>query len=195
VDAIASTQAELIARAEAGSKEVALLARRQTAGRGRLGRAWVSDAGNLHLSVLWRTGAIGHPGHWSLLAGVALHDALDRPNLQLKWPNDLLLHGAKVAGVLVDAGPGWLVVGIGINLAWAPEGLGRPVTALGGASVDAVAARLLAALGHWRAVYEKQGFAPIRDAWLAAGPAGIGLRDDGALLVPGEAPMVAGELP
>lgn len=215
VDAIGSTSDALKARACAGpSQEAALLARRQTGGHGRLGRTWHSIEGNLHLSVLLRPPTLRWPGHWSILAAVALADAVRRylpePNaLRLKWPNDLLLGEGKLAGILLEAsaseGP-WLVIGFGVNLAGAPPGLGRPVACLASMcpapAPEAFAARLLEVLQNWRARYDHEGFAPIRTAWLAVAhrpgdpivvgvgerrPHGAfrGLGDDGALLLDG----------
>ena len=185
IETTASTQADLIARAEAGAPETALMARRQTAGRGRLGRVWISQPGNLHLSILLRPGPILHPGHWSLMAGVALHQTLARSNLRLKWPNDLLLDGAKVAGILIDAAPGWLVMGIGVNLAWAPQDLSQPVAVLNGPTPTTLAPQLLSAITHWRTRYQTEGFFPIKQAWQAAGPLGTQLEHDGDLRPPG----------
>lgn len=206
VDELASTSEELKRRAAAGAGEAVLLARRQTAGRGRLGRPWATVEGNLHLSLLLRPPAPFRPGHWSVLAAVALADALSphAPGLRLKWPNDVLLHGAKLAGILLESGDDhgrWLVAGFGVNLASAPEGTGRAVASLDGATTpDAFAPELVAAFARSRALYAAHGFPPLRQAWLARGPhpgapvaAGLGdrriegrfagLRDDGALLL------------
>ncbi len=225
VDETGSTSEELKMRAVHPGPEAALLARRQSAGHGRLGRPWQSIEGNLHLSVLLRPQSLRWPGHWSILAAVALadtvHSYLPAGALRLKWPNDLLLDGGKLAGVLLEAGtaPGpWLVIGFGVNLAGAPPGLGRPVACLASAAPapapEAFADRLLQALQGWRARYVAEGFAPVRAAWLAAAHApgervtvGIGgqrvhgafrgLGDDGALLLDGpgsELAITAGEL-
>ena len=214
-----STQAVLKARAASGGGEVALRAGRQSAGQGRMGRTWQTVDGNLHLSVLLRPGALRWPGHWSLLSAVALVDAVraawDGPGaLRLKWPNDVLLDGGKLAGILLDAGASpepWLVIGFGVNLAAGPEGLGRKVASLGGAvTPEAFAGLLLAAMQRWRGRYGAEGFGPVRAAWLAAGHAPgeaivagatagrfLGLRDDGALLLEGPdgtVAVVAGEV-
>jgi len=227
VDSIGSTSDELKARALAGhAGECALLARRQPGGHGRLGRSWASIEGNLHLSVLLRPPAIPTPGHWSLLAAVTLADTvahyLPTPGrLRLKWPNDLLLDGGKLAGILLEAdffADPWLVIGFGVNLAGAPETVGRPVATLAGQcdvpQPDEFAVTLLEQLNRWRARYHDHGFAPIRDAWLAIGhrpgeplAAGTGeqriagafggLAQDGALLLhtaDGPRRVAAGEL-
>ena len=209
-----STSAALAARAEAGAAErLAILAHRQTAGRGRQGRDWSSPAGNLYLSVLLRpSGPARDLPQWSLLAGVALAEAArdvvpDPAALRLKWPNDLLRHGAKCAGILAegtlapDGTVAWLVLGFGVNLAAAPLLPDRPTACLGTARApEAFAERLLARIDHWCGLHAGLGFAPVRAAWVALGPAAgealavragggwrhgrfAGLAPDGALLL------------
>lgn len=173
--------------AAAGEPEgFAALARRQTAGRGSRGRDWQSPPGNLFLSALLRPREPArHAAQWSLLAGVALAEALsprlpDPSALRLKWPNDLLLADAKLAGILVDSAAGadggldWLVIGVGANLAVAPEVPGRAVAALAEVAPapppEDVARDFLAALDVWRRRRLLDGFAPIRAAWLARAP-------------------------
>lgn len=227
-DELASTQDRVLAAAEAGEPEgLAVLARRQSAGRGTQGRPWLSPEGNLYLSLLLRPGGPARSlPQWSLLAGVALADALapllHRPGaLRLKWPNDLLLDGAKCAGILSQGGVDaageieWVVFGIGVNLAVAPALPDRPTTSLAAQAGTApppedVARRVLAAIGHWRG----QGLAAVRAAWVARGPAldtplrlrhaGLpregrfaGLDQDGRLLLAtpaGLLPVAAGEV-
>ena len=165
---------------------LAILARRQTQGRGTQGREWVSPPGNLFLSVLLRSPEQARDaGQWSLLAGVALVEGLSplRPDpgvLLLKWPNDLLLDGAKLAGILVessataDGALDWLVIGMGVNLATAPEVSDRRTAALAQVATpppaEAVARSVLARLSHWRQVRQLDGFAPVRAAWLEHAP-------------------------
>ena len=229
VEEVGSTSDELKQRAAAGAGECALLARRQTCGRGRLGRSWGAVDGNLLLSVLLRPTAPFQPGPWSLLAAVAVAEALEavlppgapqRAPLRLKWPNDVLLNGAKVAGILLeaglDAGPGarpWLVAGFGVNLAGAPRNLDRPTASVADLvspppTPDAFAPSLLATLARWRATLDRDGFPPIRAAWLARGPARgdpvaagagpkrvagrfAGIGPDGALLLDGPGGVAA----
>jgi BirA family biotin operon repressor/biotin-[acetyl-CoA-carboxylase] ligase len=113
---------------------------------------------------------------FGLLAAVALHAAAGRDNLQLKWPNDLVQNGAKVAGILAEAaldargGIAHLVLGFGVNLAHAPEVEGRATAALGAEPPEDFARRLLATLDRWLGRQLLDGFAPIREAWIAAGP-------------------------
>jgi BirA family biotin operon repressor/biotin-[acetyl-CoA-carboxylase] ligase len=174
---------------------------------------WQSAPGNLYLSVLLRPRApVREGGLWSLLAAVALAETVapllpDASLLTLKWPNDLLLDGRKLAGILLDSaadGSGnidWLVIGFGLNLAVAPEVPGRVIASLGAvAPPEQVAEALLARLDHWRRVRLLEGFAPVRSAWLAraqpigtpitlkrggtdVGGAFAGLGEDGSLLL------------
>ena len=117
------------------------------------------------------------------LAVADLAQAYVPPSLvALKWPNDVLLAGAKVSGVLIESGPAaggglWLAVGIGVNLASSPSGTERPATHLGAhLSADAAAppapetalAGLAKAFDRWWGLWQDQGFAPIREAWTAA---------------------------
>ena len=195
---------------------LAVLARRQERGRGRGSRTWISTPGNLFLSVLLRPhGPMREVAQWSLLAGVALFETLapliaDRASLTLKWPNDLLLSGRKLAGILLDSAADaagaldWLVIGFGVNLAVAPELPGRAAAALAEVSPppapEQAATSLLAHLDHWRKVRERDGFRSIRAAWLdRAQPIGepatlkvgereyngafAGVSDDGSLLL------------
>lgn len=181
-DSLPSTQTFATELAEQGEpRGLAILARRQSQGRGRAGRAWQSEPGNLHLSVLLRPASPAReiPGH-ALLAAVALHEAAlhhapGRP-LRLKWPNDLMEDGAKLAGILAEAslnpsgGIAHLILGFGVNLAHAPEVEGRAVTRLGPIPPEDFAATLLARLAHWDGIRIGQGFAPIRAAWEERGP-------------------------
>jgi BirA family biotin operon repressor/biotin-[acetyl-CoA-carboxylase] ligase len=190
-ESVTSTSDVLRERALAGeAAPLALLARRQTAGRGRSGRHWASPDGNLHLSILLRPASPPQSvGQWALLAGIALAEiaALQDPEpmaLRLKWPNDLLRHGAKVAGILAEGqiatggeGPrpsslDWLILGIGANLAVAPSLPDRPSAVLVGAGTpEEMAKRLIWRLQHWIARHSALGFAPVREAWLRRGPA------------------------
>lgn len=212
-EALPSTSDRIAAAAEAGEPAgLAVIAREQTAGRGRAGRAWSSPPGNLYCSMLLRPGGPAREaGQWSLLAGLALAEAAGEIDpepaaLRLKWPNDLLRHGAKCAGILAETaldpegGLAWLCLGIGVNLAHAPELPDRPTTCLGGIEApEAFAARLIARLDHWARRRAAEGFGPVRAGWLALGPAPgtrislregpveggafAGLAEDGALLL------------
>lgn len=181
-ESLPSTQTLAIGLAEEGEPGgLALLARRQTQGRGRAGREWQSRPGNLHLSVLLRPEGPAREiaGH-ALLAAVALHEAAAHhaPGraLRLKWPNDLMEEGAKLAGILAEAsldpagGIAHLVLGFGVNLAHAPEVEGRAVACLGPIPPEDFAATLIGRLADWHAIRAREGFAPIRAAWEECGP-------------------------
>lgn len=217
-DTLGSTSDHCVALARTGeSGGLAVLARQQTAPRGSRGRTWQSPAGNLCLSLLIRdAGPASAMGGWALLASVALAEALvpflpDEAALTLKWPNDVLLNGGKLAGVLLDSAltPGgeteWLVIGIGANLATPPVVPGRRTAALTETGIsppapEAVAHALLPQIDHWRGCWLRDGLGTIRAAWLArahplgtwlslqSGPAAnegrfAGLSDDGSLIL------------
>lgn len=181
---IDSTNAEAVRRAEAGdTAPVWIIAERQSAGRGRRGRAWLSEPGNLFLTYLGRTQA--SPAQAALLgfaAGVALFDAcaLFAPakRLSLKWPNDLMLDGRKCSGILLESGaaPGgglWFALGVGLNLASAPALADREAASLREASAgeplspDALADAFIPGLARLAADLETEGFAGLREAWLS----------------------------
>lgn len=180
-----STNAEALRLARHGEQgPLWIAARRQTAGRGRRGRAWTSEPGNLFASLL--LASPGRAEHWpqlSFVAALALHDAVGdiagrlAPDLRIKWPNDLLLRGAKFAGVLIEAdGDGAVVIGIGVNCASHPSGTDYPATSLAELAVSAEAlmsrlpARMLERLAQWDL---GAGFSATRAAWLARA-AGLG---------------------
>jgi BirA family biotin operon repressor/biotin-[acetyl-CoA-carboxylase] ligase len=179
---IDSTNAEARRRAEAGSPgPVWIMAGRQTAGRGRRGRAWSTETGNLAATLLTTTDvAAAEAAQLSFVAALAACDLADtclgEGAARLKWPNDVLVFGRKVVGILVESGsrPGgglWLAVGIGINLAHAPTDTERPATSFaehmsGPPPQPADAIEVLAARFEvWRKLWATQGFAPISRAW------------------------------
>lgn len=182
-----STNAEARRRAEAGEfGPLWIAARRQTAGRGRRGRTWESDSGNLFATLLTVTGKPpAEAAQVTFLAALAVADLLDQyapPSLvTIKWPNDVMLAGRKVAGVLVESGARangglWLAVGIGVNLRHAPDGTERPATALAHhlsadhaapPTVETAVRGLAEAFWVWADRWETLGFGPILDAWTA----------------------------
>jgi BirA family biotin operon repressor/biotin-[acetyl-CoA-carboxylase] ligase len=168
-----STNDDVAALAREGAPEGTWLrADRQTGGKGRQGRAWQSPAGNLHASTLVRLRPDDPPAPaLALVAAVALHETVQRhaPAARIKWPNDLLVDGAKLAGILLERQGDAVILGFGVNLAHHPEGLDRPATSLDpsvapGPFLERLAAALAAWLGRWRT----EGLAPVRSAWLAA---------------------------
>lgn len=183
-DEIDSTNAEAARRAGAGDiGPYWLVASKQTAGRGRRGRSWTSDPGNLFVTYL---GASERPpGEIALLSfAVALavadvaDNAIGRPAALVKWPNDVMILGRKISGILLEsgslgAGRTWMAIGIGVNIASAPTDVEQPIAALSSfangkpITVDAVEQLLRRRLGFWAGRLEREGFAPIREAWLA----------------------------
>ncbi len=190
LDETDSTNADARRRAEAGETgPLWIVARRQSAGRGRRGRGWESDDGNLFATLLQLTRKPpAEAAQVTFIAALAVADLLDSyapPSLvTIKWPNDVMLGGQKASGVLVESGAHetgglWLAVGIGVNLAHAPEGTERPATALAHhlrgdiaapPTVEAAAAVLADAFAVWMDRWETLGFEPILDAWRARTP-------------------------
>ena len=214
---VGSTNDWLLARARDLQDGHWVVADRQTAGRGRRGRAWGDGTGNLMASVLVRN--VGPVQQLSFVAALALREALigssgelvcqpgrdQEPGVlsarnqgnraggrarddnkkataryALKWPNDVLLDGAKVSGILLERADDALVIGFGVNLAMHPANTERPATSLAAAGLTVpapltVLVRLMSAFAAGRALWEAQGFVPIRDNWLAHA-AGVGDR-------------------
>jgi len=191
-----STNDDLAALAREGASEALWLrAERQSGGKGRQGRAWESPLGNLHASTLVRLRPGDPPASTlALMAAVALHEAVAPlvPEARIKWPNDLLADGAKLAGILLEREGDAVVVGFGVNLVARPRFVERPaasVAELAGATPDAAAflAALAEAFARWLARWRSEGVTPVRDAWLrSAYPPGTPLvTSDGAGLFDG----------
>ena len=174
-----STNVVLLARAEAGAPSGSVvIAESQTAGRGRRGRAWLSAPGDsLTFSLLWRFAPGTIPLGLSLAVGVAVTHALAKVGAvgtALKWPNDVLKDGKKLAGILVELVPGQThaaVIGIGLNLRL-PAGLPAEVRATATAleqhaDINILLAALLVELRAVLEAFAADGFAGLRDAWLA----------------------------
>jgi BirA family biotin operon repressor/biotin-[acetyl-CoA-carboxylase] ligase len=172
-----STNADALALIAAGERGWTMLtADRQTAGRGRRGREWVSPVGNLHASFVVPALGPGFAKPWQVgfAAALAIADVV-APRLEpgvflrLKWPNDVTLNGAKVAGLLVEGSGALpaLVVGIGVNVATAPDGTPYPATTLARHAASPVTARevadaLAVALPRRVAAFAEHGFAALR---------------------------------
>jgi BirA family transcriptional regulator, biotin operon repressor / biotin---[acetyl-CoA-carboxylase] ligase len=183
-DAIDSTNAEalrLLRQGEPGP--LWITAETQSAGRGRRGRRWISVPGNLHASLLLTDpGPVDDWPQLSFVAALAVHDSVVevapeiRPMLELKWPNDLLLSGAKFAGILIEGEgreeEGAVAIGIGVNCAAHPTGTAFPATDLATGAPRVSAAAVFAALsvkmpGRLAQWNRGKGFATIRADWLA----------------------------
>lgn len=182
-DLLVSTNAEALGLAGQGERgPLWVTARRQIGGRGRRGRTWISEPGNLFASLLLTNAAPQE--HWpelSFVAALAIHDAVAelapnlRPQLQIKWPNDLLQAGKKFSGILVEGeggDEGAVVVGVGVNCVSHPTGMDFPATdlAAAGAAITAEAlfaelsAKMMGRLAQWNA---GEHFSTIRADWLA----------------------------
>jgi len=192
-----STNADMAELARAGAGEgFWLRAERQTGGKGRQGRAWASPEGNLYISTLVRVRpGEPAPATLALVAAVALEETVStflfpghapgpasgpRPGAPvLKWPNDILIDGAKLSGILLERSGDAVVIGFGVNLAHHPLDLDRSATSLaahGAAPDPGVFAETLAEIfGRWLSRW-RDGIAPVRERWTArAHPPGTAL--------------------
>jgi BirA family biotin operon repressor/biotin-[acetyl-CoA-carboxylase] ligase len=182
LEAVDSTNAEARRRAEAGEPgPLWITAERQTEGRGRRGRVWeTGQGGNLAATLLMLSDRPpAEAAQISFIAALAVCDlarsVLAADRVRLKWPNDVLIDGVKVAGILIESGRHlssalWLAVGIGVNLAWAPAGTERPATSFTACGAELLAPhqaldRLAAAFAGWLGVWDQRGFAAIAEAW------------------------------
>ena len=185
-DEIDSTILEARRRAERGETgPVWLIARRQTAGRGRRGRAWASLEGNLLATYLFATQRpAAEIALLGFAAGVAIAETLDPiigpGGAALKWPNDVFINGAKAAGIMLDSGAlggqgTWVALAFGVNLAAAPDNIDQPTISVRDVSAPntpppeplAFLAALRPRLEAWSARIGREGFEPLRAAWLA----------------------------
>jgi BirA family biotin operon repressor/biotin-[acetyl-CoA-carboxylase] ligase len=221
---VGSTMDEARTLAASGAPHATVvLADRQDAGRGRSGRIWTSPPGNLHATFILRPG--GPPQHAPQLAFVvalavaAAVDGLAGPPTALKWPNDIMRGGAKLAGILLEqVDNGAVLAGIGMNVRHHPPDMPYPVTSLLALGCDITPDSVLAAIqralqAEWT-IWRDHGFARVRERWLQRGPAlgttlqvrlgpemidgtFTGLREDGALLLQtpsGRRAIVAGDV-
>jgi BirA family biotin operon repressor/biotin-[acetyl-CoA-carboxylase] ligase len=224
LDSVGSTNDEAARLADAGAPEGTVVwSRAQTGGRGRRGRQWASPVGNLYTSTILRPDcAAPRAAELGFVAALAVADIVPSGRaLSVKWPNDVLVEGGKVAGILLESAIGQtgqvqhVVAGIGVNVGFAPQlpEMRYRGAALGG-SVEAALEKLTAALAGRLAEWRRDGFETVRAAWLAkAGPIGAevdvklgeelvhgrfaGLDREGALLLEtaaGPRKIVSGEL-
>lgn len=170
-----STNEEARRLARAGEQgPLWIVAAQQSAGRGRHGRVWVSEQGNLFATLLTEASS-SRSAQAGFVAGISVADVISEhlrgEPVKLKWPNDVLISGRKAAGILVEHVSDQLnAVGIGINLAHCPDGVNAvSIADVTGSAPDpcevltALAWRML----DWMAVWRDDGFGPIRDAWIA----------------------------
>lgn len=221
---VGSTNDEAARLADTGVPEGTVVwSREQTGGRGRRGRHWASPPGNLYTSTILRPAcAAPRAAELGFVAALAVADIVPvGRRVRLKWPNDVLVDGGKIAGILLESAAGQagqvdhVVAGIGLNVGFAPQlpEMRYPGSALGG-SVEAALERLTAALAARLVQWRRDGFETVRAAWLGkAGPIGAevdvrlgdelvrgrfaGLDRQGALLLEtaaGPRKIVSGEL-
>ena len=224
LQSVGSTNDEAIRLADTGAAEGTVVwAREQSGGRGRRGRNWASPVGNLYSSTVLRPGCMAQrAAELGFVAALAVGDLVPKDRtVRLKWPNDVLVDGGKVAGILLESAIGQdgqvehVVAGIGVNVTFAPQlpEMRYPGAALGGpveAALEGLTRALATRLAQWR----RDGFETVRGEWLAkAGPLGAevdvrlgeglvrgrfaGLDREGALLLDtaeGPRKIVSGEL-
>jgi BirA family biotin operon repressor/biotin-[acetyl-CoA-carboxylase] ligase len=224
LDTVGSTNDEAAQLADSGAPEGTVVwSREQTGGRGRRGRVWASPVGNLYTSTILRPDCPAQrAAELGFAAALAVADIVPAGReVRVKWPNDVLVDGGKIAGILLESAIGQtgqvqhVVAGIGVNVGFAPQlpEMRYPGSALGG-SVEAALEKLAAALAARLAEWRREGFETVRAAWLAkAGPLGAevdvklgeglvrgrfaGLDCEGALLLDtatGPRKIVSGEL-
>lgn len=189
-EAIDSTNEEARRRAATGERgPLWIWAKHQTAGRGRRGREWESPEGNLMATLLLAPGVSApEAARLSFVAALAVHDLAaayaTRSAVRVKWPNDVLVDGKKVAGILLESSAEagvdilpWVAIGIGVNLIHAPPAAQYPATFIGAHGRAPSAAEALAELAEaWETrfrTWRVSGFAAIREAWLEVA-AGVG---------------------
>ncbi len=185
VDSIGSTNDEAKRQLCDGAADGTIVwALEQTAGRGRDGRSWSSPRGNLHVSIILRpAGSPSVVAQLGFVAAMSVGTAIERlvpasMRVTLKWPNDVLLDGRKVAGILLESegaraeGVAGIVIGIGVNVASSPDDARIPATSLVAAGVvgiemERLLETLVAEFDAWSRLWLSDGFAPIRRHFLA----------------------------
>lgn len=179
-DTVASTndEAKRLLR-EGASGPMVVWALAQEGGRGRDGRSWSSPRGNLYATILLRPqGAPLVVAQLGFVAALAIAEAVDRfvAGVEIKWPNDVLVAGRKIAGILLETegvsagGVDGVVIGCGINVAHHPADARLPATSLhaegaAGATVAATLEAMLERFEDWHGTWRREGFAPVRAAW------------------------------
>ena len=188
LDSVGSTNDELKRRAltEFADEGLAIWARMQTAGKGRNKRHWVSEVGNMFISVLFRPNrGMTEAAQLGFLPVIAASKTLEYlvgqlPELRYKWPNDLLLNKKKIGGTLLEVGfdqktgQDWVVVGFGLNLKHFPSATLFPATSIKDElgdelEIEEVVELYLQNLAELYSSWQRTGFGPVREKWLAYG--------------------------
>jgi len=190
-DSLSSTndEAKRLAAEEGAPEGTIVWAKHQTAGKGRQSRSWVSEPGNLYSSIILRpTVDLAAAAQASFLPALAVAEMLieytSSDNVTVKWPNDVMLGGKKICGILLESGnwvtteEKWLVLGCGINVAHSPPEARLPATSVReetGENVELENAleSYAAHLFNWVQRWQRDGFQPVREAWLERA-AGLG---------------------
>jgi BirA family biotin operon repressor/biotin-[acetyl-CoA-carboxylase] ligase len=183
LDSVGSTNEEAVRLASEGAPTGTLVwAKSQFRGKGRRGREWISPSGNLYLSLLLRPKLLlTQAPQLSFVAAIAVFDTLcfmlpQTVKINMKWPNDILVDGKKIAGILLESSAhgdmlDWLVIGVGVNVATSPDKVSFSTTCLHESSnphvsVESVLKHFTVnfkrVIGEW----SKEGFAPVRKKWL-----------------------------
>lgn len=180
-DEIDSTNEEARRRVAAGNfSSCWIVARQQSAGRGRLGRSWKSPSGNLFATAYFQyQGSLQDASKIPFVSALAVSDVFytfaPEKKVKLKWPNDVRFQGAKLCGILVEAGLNnnhcWIAAGMGLNIAQAPENTGQPVACLSGLRGDGAVTADMAFQALRSAFADRmhqfqQGFQSVREDWL-----------------------------
>lgn len=186
-DVLDSTNAEAKRHAENGGTHGAVVwSHQQTSGKGRMGREWISPEGNLYVSVLLQpTCSLAERTQLAFLTAVAMLDTLEpilgeAGEVSCKWPNDILLDGKKIGGILLESfqttndfgrTQEWVVIGLGLNIMQYPEsGLRYPATSLKAAGIELISAKIVLSRFVYNFImrydaWQEDGFASIREAW------------------------------
>lgn len=175
-DTIDSTNAEALRGLSTGTATTEIIwAKRQTGGRGRRGRSWHSPPGNLYVTIVVPVPEERPVPQLAFVAAVGAGEAAGSllgaaPSLAYKWPNDLMLGGRKLGGILVEAEGAMAAVGIGLNAVSCPSGVNA--TSLGEAGISitlhALFETVCLSFDRWYRIWCRKGFAPIRERWQAA---------------------------
>jgi BirA family biotin operon repressor/biotin-[acetyl-CoA-carboxylase] ligase len=186
-DLLDSTNEEAKRLAGGGASHGAVIwAKRQSAGRGRMGREWVSAEGNLFVSVLLQPECdLATCSQLSFVAAVAVAETLKgivgaQADIACKWPNDILLNGRKLGGILLESftlpnalgiEKQWVIVGVGINVESYPEHVLYPATCLRDSGVEIISAKIVLSrfVSNFIAAYDSwasKGFKPVQKAWM-----------------------------
>ena len=145
----------------------------QTAGRGRQGKSWVGKPGNLFTTICLENTFNQPVSHLSFVTGLAIFDVINLYSTQtpvLKWPNDVLVDRKKISGILIEVENDNILIGIGINIAHAPDGLDQETICLNDLTsssldLDTILLKLLERFDHYINLWQKSGFKAIRDLW------------------------------